>query len=98
MISVAILKMRGYKVILGVWWNENGSDKNMLFSFESLLSNSCQKYVYSSQLPYSLYDYYTLSLSLSLPSLSLLSLLSLYLSLNPSLVVHYVKTFNYLDI
>ena len=73
MISVAILKMRGYKVILGVWWNENGSDKNMLFSFESLLSNSCQKYVYSSQLPYSLYDYYTLSVSVSAFSLSSLS-------------------------
>ena len=63
--------------MLGVWWNENGSDRNMLFSFESLLSTSCHKYVYSSQLPYSLYDYYTLSVS---P----LSLLSLYLSLSLS--------------
>ena len=83
--------------MLGVWWNENGSDRNMLFSFESLLSNSCHKYVYSSQLPYSLYDYYTLSVS-SVSSLSSLSSLSLYLSLNPSLIVHYLKTFNCLGI
>ena len=82
--------------MLGVWWNENGSDRNMLFSFESLLSTSCHKYVYSSQLSYSLYDYYTLSVS-SVSSFSSLSI-SLYLSLNPSLIVHYLKTFNYLGI